>query len=427
MNKIIAPAIGITFLVQLAVFLIGLGNNVIISRLLGPETLGIFAIIIVIVEIVFRIVNPGLDTSAIYFISSKRFEFKEYISTYLINSIVIIVLGIFIIFILNQVGSVTLFSEVIIFNFISDFFTVIIFYFAAFLIYEFGVKIPLGLEKYNEYNKIQLLKPIVLFILLIISALMFTLQLDSVIVLVGISFLIPALMYWRLALPIKLVWHKEPAEKSFRFGIKIMLSNLLQYLNYRTDILLIGFFLSGTEVGWYYVSVLIAERLLFLTQATSTILFPSASSSEAQREKTPILSRLNFSVVFAGSLVIGASAYWLVPLLFSAEYGNSVLPLVVILPGIISLSVSKILSADFISRGLPQYSFYVSLLNFCLNITFNLILIPKLGITGAAISSSLSYSAALILQAYYYKKITSVSLIDMLLIKRNDIKRLKFV
>jgi len=196
MNKIIAPAIGITFLVQLAVFLIGLGNNVIISRLLGPETLGIFAIIIVIVEIVFRIVNPGLDTSAIYFISSKRFEFKEYISTYLINSIVIIVLGIFIIFILNQVGSVTLFSEVIIFNFISDFFTVIIFYFAAFLIYEFGVKIPLGLEKYNEYNKIQLLKPIVLFILLIISALMFTVQLDSVIVLVGISFLVPALMYW---------------------------------------------------------------------------------------------------------------------------------------------------------------------------------------------------------------------------------------
>jgi len=427
MNKIIAPAIGITFLVQLAVFLIGLGNNVIISRLLGPETLGIFAIIIVIVEIVFRIVNPGLDTSAIYFISKKQFELKEYTGTYLINTLIIIVLGILILLLLNQVGSVTLFSEVINFNFISDFFTVIVFYFAAFLIYEFGVKIPLGLEKYNEYNKIQLLKPIILFILLIISALMFTLQLDSVIVLVGISFLVPALLYWRLALPIKLVWRKEPAEKSFRFGIKIMLSNLLQYLNYRTDILLIVFFLSGTEVGWYYVSVLIAERLLFLTQATSTILFPSASSSEVQQEKTPILSRLNFSVVFAGSLVIGASAYWLVPLIFSAEYGNSVLPLVVILPGILSLSVSKILSADFISRGLPQYSFYVSLLNFCLNITFNLILIPKLGITGAAISSSLSYSAALILQAYYYKKITSVSLIDMLLIKRNDIKRLKFV
>lgn len=426
MSKI-ASAIGITFLVQLAVFLIGLGNNVIISRLLGPESLGIFAIIIVIVEIVFRIVNPGLDTSAIYFISNKRFEFSEYISTYLINAFVIIVSGIFILFILHQIGSVTLFSEVINFNFILGFFEVIVFYFAAFLLYEFGVKIPLGLEKYNEYNKIQLLKPIILFVLLIFSSLIFKIQLELVFVLVSISFLIPALLYWRFALPINLIWRKEPAEKSFRFGIKIMLSNLLQYLNYRTDILLIGFFLSGTEVGWYFVSVLIAERLLFLTQATSTILFPSASSSGTQREKTPLLSRLNFTVVLAGSLVIGATAYWIVPLFFSAEYNNSVLPLVIILPGIISLSVSKILSADFTSRGLPQYSFYVSLLNFCLNITFNVILIPRIGIAGAALSSTLSYSAALVLQIYFYSRLTNTRLVELIFMRNGDLKKLKSI
>ncbi|MBE0572441.1 MAG: oligosaccharide flippase family protein, partial [Ignavibacteriaceae bacterium] len=375
MNKIILPAIGITFLVQLVVFFIGIGNNVIISRLLGPESLGIFAIIIVIVELALRIVNPGIDTSAIYFISNKRFEFREYISTYFINAIIIIVLGILILVLLNQIESVTLFSETLNLNFIADFFPVIVFYFIAFLFYEFGVKIPLGLERFNEYNKIQLLKPIILFVLLIVSFFIFTINLDLVLLVVGLSFIIPGLLYWRMALPINFSWRKEPAEKSFRFGIKIMLGNLVQFLNYRTDILLIGFFLSGTEVGWYYVSVIIAERLLFLTQATSTILFPSASSSDIQREKTPILSRLNFTFVFAGSIIIGISAYWLVPLLFSAEYSNSVLPLIVILPGIISLSVSKILSADFISRGLPQYSLYVSLLNFCLNIGFNIILI----------------------------------------------------
>lgn len=427
MNKIIAPAIGITFLVQLFVFLIGIGNNVIISRLLGPESLGIFAIIIVIVELVFRIVNPGIDTSAIYFISNKRFEFKEYISTYLINAIIIIVLGILILLLLNQIGSVTLFSEVINFNFLEDYFSVIVFYFTAFLLYEFGVKIPLGLEKYNEYNKTQLLKPIILFALLIVSSFIITINLNSVLLVVGLSFIIPGLLYWRMALPINFSWRKEPAEKSFRFGIKIMLANLLQYLNYRTDILLIGFFLSETEVGWYYVSVMIAERLLFLTQATSTILFPSASSSSIQREKTPILSRLNFTVVFVSSILIGVMAYWLVPLLFSAEYNNSVLPLVVILPGIISLSVSKILSADFISRGLSQYSLYVSLLNFCLNISFNVILIPRMGIAGAALSSTISYSAALILQIYFYSRLTNVRLVELIFMRNGDLKKLKSI
>jgi O-antigen/teichoic acid export membrane protein len=427
MNKIILPAIGITFLVQLVVFFIGIGNNVIISRLLGPESLGIFAIIIVIVELALRIVNPGIDTSAIYFISNKRFEFREYISTYFINAIIIIVLGILILVLLNQIESVTLFSETLNLNFIADFFPVIVFYFIAFLFYEFGVKIPLGLERFNEYNKIQLLKPIILFALLIVSSFIFTINLDLVLLVVGLSFIIPGLLYWQMALPINFSWRKEPAEKSFRFGIKIMLGNLVQFLNYRTDILLIGFFLSGTEVGWYYVSVIIAERLLFLTQATSTILFPSASSSDIQREKTPILSRLNFTFVFAGSIIIGISAYWLVPLLFSAEYSNSVLPLIVILPGIISLSVSKILSADFISRGLPQYSLYVSLLNFCLNIGFNIILIPKMGIAGAALSSTLSYTAALFLQIYFYNKLTDISLTELIVIKNGDLKKLKSI
>jgi len=103
------------------------------------------------------------------------------------------------------------------------------------------------------------------------------------------------------------------------------------------------------------------------------------------------------------------------------------LPLVVILPGIISLSVSKILSADFISRGLPQYSFYVSLLNFFLNIAFNIILIPRMGIAGAALSSALSYTAALILQIYFYYKLTNTKLTELILMRSGDLEKLKSI
>jgi O-antigen/teichoic acid export membrane protein len=289
------------------------------------------------------------------------------------------------------------------------------------------VKIPLGLQQFKSYNKIQILKPVFLFLLLTGFSAFYEADLNIILVLVGASFFLPAIFYWLKALPLKFKWEKETADESLRYGIKVMLGSIIQFLNYRADILIIGYFLTQTEVGWYYVAVLVAERLLFLTQATATILLPAASSSEKQMEKTPLLSRLNFTVVLAGSILIGIIAYWIIPFLFSANYSNSVLPLVLILPGIISLSVSKLISADLAARGLPQYSTYVSILNFILNITLNLILIPSLGIPGAAISSSLSYSAALILQAYYYKKISSVPLKDMLLIKKNDIKKLKFV
>ena len=304
-------------------------------------------------------------------------------------------------------------------------FLLIVFYFIAFLLFDFSVKIPLGLEKFSEYNKIQLFKPIILFVLLGVSTFIFTTNLNEVVFFISVSFVIPAFFYWRFALPINFSWRKDPAVKSFRFGIKIMFGNLLQYLNYRADILLVSFFLTQLEVGWYYVCVIIGERLLFLTQATSTILFPSASNSEEQLEKTPILSRLNFAVVFVAAFVVGISAYWLIPFLFSEQYINSVLPLIILLPGIISLSVSKILSADFVSRGLPQYSLYVSLLNFCLNFILNIILIPKIGIAGAALSSTFSYTAALFLQVYFYQSLTHIKLTELLLIRSGDFKKLK--
>ncbi len=427
MSKVLAPIIGVTFIVQLLAFFIGVGNNVLLSRLLGPETLGIFASVIVIIELVYKIVNPGLDTSAIYFISNKRFNFKEYVSTYLLNSSVIILLGICLLFILPNIKILLSFFESINLNVFSENFGGIAFYFLAFLFYEFGIKVPLGLLQFKSYNKIQFLKPVILFILLVSCFIFLKANLNLILIIVGSSFFIPALFYWRWALPIEIKWNKEITRKSLDYGTKVMLGNILQYLNYRADILLIGFFLTKTEVGWYYVSVLIAERLLFLTQATSTILLPAASSSDEQREKTPLLSRLNFTVVLLGSTVIGICSYWIVPLLFSIKYFNSVLPLVLILPGIISLSVSKLLSADLGARGLPQYSMYVSILNFILNIALNLILIPKIGIAGAALSSSVSYTAALVLQGYYYKKITKISTTELFLLKKGDLKKLKFV
>ncbi|RPI72391.1 MAG: hypothetical protein EHM47_08365, partial [Ignavibacteriales bacterium] len=314
----LASIIGITFFIQLIVFFIGVGNNVILSRWLGPEMLGVYASVIVMIELVYKIVNPGLDTSAIYFISNRRFDFKQYAGTFFINALIIVALGIIVLSFLPKINFI---SSLLATN-LSEISRNIIaasFYFFAFLMYEYGVKIPLGLQQFKPYNKIQVVKPVLLFIFLIGVSILFNPDINAVLILVGISFLIPAILYWRWAFPFKLKWGKEITKKSIGYGLKVMLGNILQYLNYRMDILFIGYFLTQAEVGWYYIAVVIAERLLFLTQATATILLPAASSSEEQREKTPLLSRINFTIVLIGSVIIGVSAYWIVPLLFSSR------------------------------------------------------------------------------------------------------------
>ncbi len=422
MTKPLFRIIGFTFVIQIVIFILGITNNIILSRWLGVEMLGVLATIVVIIEIVFKVVNPGLDTSAIFFISNNRFPIKKFVGSYFFNLIAVFLAGVIIIILLIQGDIVAQLVRGINSELITASLWSLIIYYFAFQAYEFGIKIPLGLQEFKKFNQIQVLKPAILFILLLIFSNLLEVRLNLVLVIIGVSWIIPAVIVWAKQIPFDIGFNKKITIDSLGYGLKVMLGNLLQFLIYRSDILLIGFFISQTAVGWYYISVIIAEKLLYLTQATGTIFLPAASRSEEQYKKTPILSRTNLFVVIIASIIIAALSPWLIPLLFSHEYVNSVLPLILLLPGIASLSVSKILSADFGARGKPQYNMYVSMINFCLNITLNIILIPKLGIKGAAISSSISYSIAAAIQCYLYKKIIGIPVTELLFIRPDDFK-----
>ena len=422
MTKPISHIIGITFIIQLLVFLLGITNNIILSRWMGPELLGMLATAIVMVEIVSKVVNPGFDTSAIYFISNNRYHVKKFLGNYFLNSIAVFFAGAVLLFVLLQMNVVELLTNGINSKVFSSGLLALIFYYFAFLIYEFGIKIPLGLQEFKKFNQYQVIKPVLLFISLLILSNLIEVQFNLVLYIIGLSWIIPAFIIWSDNLPFRVKFDKEITASSLRYGLKVMLGNLLQFLVYRADIILIGFFISQTAVGWYYISVIIAEKLLYLTQATSTILLPAASKSDEQYKKTPVFSRVNLFVVILAATIIAILSPWFIPLLFTQEYVSSVLPLIFLLPGIASLSVSKILSADFGARGKPQYSMYVSMINFCLNIILNIILIPKIGIVGAAISSSISYTAAAGVQCYIYSRITGIPVSKLIFINSTDFK-----
>lgn len=422
MSRQISRIIGITFVIQIIISLLGITNNIILSRWMGPELFGLLATAVVIVEIVSRVVNPGLDTSAIYFISNNRFPLKRFIGNYFLNSVVVFIAGAVLIFILVQSNATGFIISEVNSDLISSGLWALVAYYFAFLFYEFGIKIPLGLQEFKKFNLYQILKPVILFILLIVLSNLIEVKLHIVFLIIALSWMVPAFIIWTGKIPFTIKYDKEITVSSLSYGLKVMLGNLLQFLIYRADILLIGFFISQTAVGWYYISVIIAEKLLYLTQATGTIFLPAASKSDKQYEKTPVFSRVNLFVVVIASIIIAVLSPWLIPLLFSQEYVNSVLPLIFLLPGIASLSVSKILSADFGARGKPQYSMYISIINFCLNIILNIILIPEVGIQGAAISSSISYTIAAGVQCYIYKKITGTSISKLLVINSDDFK-----
>jgi Na+-driven multidrug efflux pump len=92
----------------------------------------------------------------------------------------------------------------------------------------------------------------------------------------------------------------------------------------------------------------------------------------------------------------------------------------ILLPGVVTLSIAKVLSGDLSGRGMPMYSTRAAIVALCLNVPLNFLLIPKWGISGAALASTISYSIQAAVLLYYFVNISPNGVFDTLVIKRED-------
>jgi len=82
----------------------------------------------------------------------------------------------------------------------------------------------------------------------------------------------------------------------------------------------------------------------------------------------------------------------IIRILLSRAFLGAYVPMLVLLPGVILLGLAKILFADILGRGYPQYSSIISGSSLVITIVLDLTLIPRMGITGAALASSVAYT-----------------------------------
>jgi O-antigen/teichoic acid export membrane protein len=178
-------------------------------------------------------------------------------------------------------------------------------------------------------------------------------------------------------------------------------------------------------VGFYVISVGIAEKLWMLSQTVSTVLYPKLASMKDEGEKnrfTPVISRNVLLITVAGAFAIFLLSKWLILLLFSEEYLPSIRPLQVLLIGVIALSVTRLLSSDIDARGKPIINTYIGFIVVITNMILNILLIPKFGIMGAAWATSISYSLNLIVKLFVYCRLSGNPVADVIMFKKSDIK-----
>jgi Na+-driven multidrug efflux pump len=111
------------------------------------------------------------------------------------------------------------------------------------------------------------------------------------------------------------------------------------------------------------------------------------------------------------------------------DFGQAYTPLMLLMPGIFTLSLAKVFTADFFSRGKPQYAMWVSITSLVLNVALNIVLIPRTwsvgslsigGMNGAAIASSISYTFSFLMFLYFYIRESGERSRDIFIPKKSD-------
>jgi len=213
------------------------------------------------------------------------------------------------------------------------------------------------------------------------------------------------------------------AGPTLRLGIRGQLGNVATFFNYRLDVFIVNYYLNTTEVGLYALGVMISEALWQVPNAAALSLVPRTARNldDSGVQFTCLVCRQVFVVACLMALSVALLCAWLVPLVFGEKFGPSVPVIWWILPGTVALAVAKVMCADLLARGMPGYAALFSFVSLLVTVTFDLILIPRMGIQGAALASTLAYLANSFLVAFVLRRKLGVSWAALYLPTRTEL------
>ncbi|QLH76870.1 oligosaccharide flippase family protein [Halosimplex rubrum] len=180
-------------------------------------------------------------------------------------------------------------------------------------------------------------------------------------------------------------------------------NHLDSYLYSWADIALLGYFLGPAVVAAYEIAWRISNFSVLLSRAVQETLLPQISSFDAAGRTDEITKRLStglflslllvLPIVF-GAFVVGSP---LLEIVFGTEYGIALTPLLILLVGKIVEAVDGTYKNLLSGVDKPRLRAIAAITSGIANILMNALLIPRFGIAGAAIATTLAFSISTVI------------------------------
>jgi O-antigen/teichoic acid export membrane protein len=193
------------------------------------------------------------------------------------------------------------------------------------------------------------------------------------------------------------------------FGFYIVLANSIGLINTQIDSLMLGYFMNEVDVGYYAVAVIFVEGLKLIPDAVQKVTTPSIASYYGKRDYQKIINLVKssmlkvFLITLILSFVLLGFGRLLIEILFSEEFLPAYYPLIILLLGCSIHAPVLSIAGTLPSIGKVALMSKLSFICAGMNTLLNILLIPKYGIIGAAIATSVSLIFTSLVKLYFIK------------------------
>lgn len=370
-----------TFVSRFLILILNFGLVIYSTNMWGSEGKGIISIVIADLTIVCFFSNIFVGSSVTYFASKYKTE-QILLYAYIWS----IIAGVSIPLLVSFTHGLDYLSHLIALSVLSSLLTT-------------NVNLFVGQQNIKMFNLYTILQQIVhiLFIVVIVYIInitsvsaYFTAQISCLAVL----FVVSTFQVLKRCKFSNVSFSKQIRNKLFDYGWKIQLSSFLQFLNYRLSFYFLEYFKGIVSVGVFSIGIAFSEAIWTVSKSLSIILYADVVNNKNANdalEKTKISLKVSFLITLLfifGILLIPSQFYMFV---FGKDFHQTKQITLLLSPGILAIAVSNIIGYYFAGINKLRILNLKSLIGLIFTVISSFFIIPKWGIVGACIITSVSY------------------------------------
>ena len=426
-----------TLLTQIPSQIFGVIAGIFITRMLGPEGRGVYALFFADITLLSVVFGFSLGTSITFYVSNQRIRKDKIMGLTILFSLVTVILSLLLLLIwLNLPFSDLLIPDE---NVTIPFIIVFCLFVVVNQIDLVYASFFQGEQKFGIVNRVLLVNS---GISLLFYGVLFLLHSANWVVVdiytilyLSLAIISINVLHWRYQFRKHLVYEinfkfswKEDIKPFLHFMGLDHFANILTFFNGRLVLWIIAFYYSDGSVGIFAVALGITQLLSMLSNPLSQVLFPVIWAVDAKKHLKvyTLFSRAHFSVLLVCAIVGIVLAGVAIPLVYGEDFNGSVVPLqLMFIPAILACQ-TKIFTGVLFAENKVKFYFFSALVGFGLTLILNFLFVPKYGVVGAAWATSISFIATFIITYLSMLLFVDLPTRNLFFLTRKDLKEVIF-